>query len=386
MNIIDKIIFILLKFNNIKTLIMLNYYKDILINNIKYNLLNSISNHLAKITKERLVSNYLIFDFEPYKLVNTVEDSLYNLNKLFGNRIFEGSRGFYRFGDIIRDSKVNIHNGMLISIQLPFHSVNYTDYFDFIPSDVVGVILGELDYRSIANLPFKINENIYEYITRLKFPWLTKYLVKLLNDITPEDKKVYNWKKTYIELIRSKPNELLLERMSRSDLKWVSKYLYNVFSVLFIMKQYPGIYENFKGKLSVEDFKELYEEAENIHDEHPFYEYSQTGILPSNYVFKFSDIVFSGYYTRLISQMIKEGLNFESIEDYYKFIMLAYSHMIIIHNYEKEKYDPKFIEFLNDIQYPISEIDPIIEYINSHRGKKEYTNMLPLLETYRNSK
>lgn len=365
---------------------MLNYYKDILINNIKYNLLNSISNHLAKITKERLVSNYLIFDFEPYKLVNTVEDSLYNLNKLFGNRIFEGSRGFYRFGDIIRDSKVNIHNGMLISIQLPFHSVNYTDYFDFIPSDVVGVILGELDYRSIANLPFKINENIYEYITRLKFPWLTKYLVKLLNDITPEDKKVYNWKKTYIELIRSKPNELLLERMSRSDLKWVSKYLYNVFSVLFIMKQYPGIYEKFKGKLSVEDFKELYEEAENIHDEHPFYEYSQTGILPSNYVFKFSDIVFSGYYTRLISQMIKEGLNFESIEDYYKFIMLAYSHMIIIHNYEKEKYDPKFIEFLNDIQYPISEIDPIIEYINSHRGKKEYTNMLPLLETYRNSK
>lgn len=365
---------------------MQKYSKDTLINDIKTVLIKtagSVGVIGLTISKEILTFNSLIFSFDQLNQFIIIIDAyvkniLLKLSEVFGNRVFEGSEGFYRFDDIILDSKLDIQNGKLFSIELPFHSIIYKSYFDVIPLDVIAVIINGLDFISIPNLPFNIAEDTYKYLIGLRFPWLVRYLNKLLNDLQSEDKKTYNWKKIYIELIRYNPIECFFEILTRIDLNWISEYLANIFISLFLMIRYPGIYEKFKGKLSVKDFEELYKEAENINKPHKFYDYSQTGIIPPGYTFKFSDIKYKGYCTRLISQMIKEGLKFETKEDYYEFIISSYNH-----EYDRPLNDPKFIKFLVDINLPIGEIDPLIGYISSKMNVEDYEDMLSLLEHYR---
>src|SRR5690606_39803783 len=69
-----------------------------------------------------------------------------------GNRIFEGTAGFYRFGNILKDTIVelmtNPDGSINMILSFPFYKVeDLSLLFDILPQDILFTILSKLDIK-----------------------------------------------------------------------------------------------------------------------------------------------------------------------------------------------------------------------------------------------
>src|SRR6266496_1265659 len=124
---------------------MAKYSKEKLLDDFKRDLINYLNLPSNIYIKIEVTSNHLTFYFNPLaESINSIESKLSNLSLRWSKRIFKGINGYYIFGDILKDTIVELNNN-LIRVSIPFHKIDYESYLDLLPNELNTLILNKIN-------------------------------------------------------------------------------------------------------------------------------------------------------------------------------------------------------------------------------------------------
>lgn len=294
------------------------------------------------------------------------------LNSEWSNRVFLGTNGYYSFGDIRKFATVIIDPNNHLDITLPFYKVaDYQSYL-LINNDVLSLIIDKLQhftqFLSLSNAYPQIRDlNFYSLLVKQNYPFLYDYIKFVVSDAVPSDKEIYTWWGIYYDLIKNDPTELALTGQWYY-LKQLGKNRYfNMIATIRMLRDYPAIYDKLKNSNT---FSQFYDDYTSINgsiratdDELKiFYDYTQTGTIPEDYVFKFKDIQLRGNFSIILALMIHDGLKIESIGDLVKLITLTLNFAIDARDYQSK--DPTKDEFFRFLRISSMSKDTLLKIIS----------------------
>lgn len=373
------------------------YYKDSLIKDITSHLTYTAKRTYEvelKVQSIELTDNFITFYFESEPLIPTLtKQFVENLHRSWNNLIFQGKKGYYKFGDILHKSTVNYHDNILKSVRLPFYKIEclscaagYHNYYDFLPYELNMMTLIKFkDKHDLIyfgeSIDMDINDDFYKELVKFRSPILFDYFITTAKDLNIKIGERLKWSDIDFELMINRINENKLRSLRTNDLNIGIDYYFQVLlSSIHIKMIYPKIYAKFKnGILLPENWIELLSGLQMIHPTHPLYSYVQTGKIPEGYILKSSYIDHPINYTELLIQMIKEGVKIES-PNLYKNILIQK----LINIGSSPVDDPgNVLKLLTEIKFPKSYINEFIPYFEGLIGQKSRTAVADMLRKYR---
>jgi hypothetical protein len=266
-------------------------------------------------------SDYFINNIEDLYISNIINNQINRFDDMWGGRIFEGTNAFYKFGDIINNIKFEKNTqGKFISISFPFYKINSPLflYFDVIPQDILFPILlklGKMELNSMLMLypKLKSNNDLFSYLTKLRYPKVYNVLNSVYNDIPKGESPM--WSKIYEQLIEHENDEGFKNILDEGNNFMVRKMSIPFLAVRALIKyHYPLVYNKLNYTLSHTPY--YYEELlSSIKENKIFDEYLKTGLLPKGYEITERDIYDIENTLRYIL-ILDENVKFDNIDTY----------------------------------------------------------------------
>ena len=362
---------------------LIGYIKKIIIESIKYGLTDKTRD--VNIISQKITKDSLIFGFNNGISNLNEQASLSELNIRLGGINFEGTLGKYSFGNIYNNSKFKYQNKSLLSIGLPFFKLE-TIYLDIVPIETIPLILRNLvskhDVSEVMRtfVPFNRVESIYEEIIRIRFPRLFKYLKIVINDMNSENRRDFTWDNIYRDIHKFK------DGFDVYDLFKLEGYLGHQIALLIpmilILKEYPIVYNKIKNIIDLNEWDELYDELKEAIKEYAWDDYIKTGKISSDYKLKIKAVKeFPGPTIYIVYMMLKDGVLFESRDDY--LFVVAKTIIEIIYHFRGD-YELKIKRFLDDINFNKNDINDLINKIfNVYKLSRSRPAAIEIINQYR---
>ena len=225
----------------------------------------------------------------------TPSETLSNLNKLWGYRIFEGETGYFIFGDIInkgelKTSNLGTNDLYFVHLRLPFYKIPYTSYLDHLPQEIIFVLLSKLDQVGLESYlrlykDLLSDKGLFRLLIRQKYPKVFEGIMTIYPDLTLEEITYFSWDKLYQDLvILENRGEIafstydLLPTFSHGE-----RDISDLFSHYMIKQKFPLMYQRIlidKFSPRINAWRLFYVELSDVDISSPIYTYITTGRFP----------------------------------------------------------------------------------------------------------
>ena len=250
---------------------------------------------------------------------------LVTLSKKWENRIFKGSKGLYRFGNIINSTTIR-KDGPYVYLTLPFRMLSNMEFYPtFLDENMVSMIIKNLDTKSIdVLLSLKLvtidTNRIFRYLISLQFPEEFKLLNAVYQDQSESERTT--WRIIYDRLRNAKKED------NYSHLLFATPG--NLGTRASIKRNYPGIYD--KIDFNKIGFIDYYTDSENIEPLSIIHGYLMTGKFSEEFKLKIFDVYQSMKPNKndlpdsLLSLIVSDkNVKFKSYVDFLKILRFASS-------------------------------------------------------------
>lgn len=184
----------------------------------------------------------------------TTENIKKKLFNKWSRRVFEGKNNYYRFGDNINDYYVN-NSGTQLIVKVPFQAIEYYNYFDTIPFNLIIEILLKINdvvkfVRFDKSLPGNLNkEELYKEAAKKILPISFGLYQSIVSDIYPEVNNI--WYEVIRSMMKlSNDQKKFIDNLphdkevgeSHINLRLYSDTFMNLLAATYIKQNYPRIY------------------------------------------------------------------------------------------------------------------------------------------------